>query len=76
MSENHFETTTGYGYNDLGRDTLEAVYAEIFGTEDALVRPQLILREPMPCPRLCSDACAMETVCCTRQASPMIPCRV
>ena len=42
VSENHFETTTGYGYNDLGRDTLEAVYAEIFGTEDALVRPQLI----------------------------------
>ncbi|MBR6380238.1 MAG: methionine gamma-lyase family protein [Lachnospiraceae bacterium] len=33
--------TTGYGYNDLGRETLEAVYAEIFGTEDALVRPQI-----------------------------------
>ena len=42
VSENHFETTTGYGYNDLGRDTLEAVYADIFGTEDAIVRPQLI----------------------------------
>ena len=42
VSENHFESTTGYGYNDLGRDTLEAVYAQIFGTEDALVRPQLI----------------------------------
>ncbi|MBQ7064355.1 MAG: methionine gamma-lyase family protein [Firmicutes bacterium] len=42
VSENHFETTTGYGYNDLGRDTLEAVFAEIFRTEDALVRPQLI----------------------------------
>ncbi len=33
--------TTGYGYNDIGRDTLEAVYAEIFQTEDALVRPQI-----------------------------------
>ena len=33
--------TTGYGYNDLGRDTLEAVYAGIFHTEDALVRPQI-----------------------------------
>lgn len=33
--------TTGYGYNDLGRDTLEKVYADIFRTEDALVRPQI-----------------------------------
>ena len=33
--------TTGYGYNDLGRDTLEAVYADVFYTEDALVRPQI-----------------------------------
>ncbi len=33
--------TTGYGYNDMGRDTLEAVYADIFHTEDALVRPQI-----------------------------------
>ncbi len=33
--------TTGYGYNDLGRDTLEKVYASVFQTEDALVRPQI-----------------------------------
>ncbi len=33
--------TTGYGYNDLGRDTLEQVYASVFHTEDALVRPQI-----------------------------------
>ncbi|MCM1049373.1 MAG: methionine gamma-lyase family protein [Clostridiales bacterium] len=33
--------TTGYGYNDLGRDTLEKVYAQVFHTEDALVRPQI-----------------------------------
>ena len=33
--------TTGYGYNDLGRETLEKVYADVFHTEDALVRPQI-----------------------------------
>lgn len=33
--------TTGYGYNDLGRETLEKVYADIFHTQDALVRPQI-----------------------------------
>ena len=33
--------TTGYGYDDLGRDTLEEVYAKVFHTEDALVRPQI-----------------------------------
>lgn len=33
--------TTGYGYNDIGRETLEAVYARIFHTQDALVRPQI-----------------------------------
>ncbi len=41
VSEMHFAATTGYGYNDLGRDTLEAVYASTFNTEDALVRPQM-----------------------------------
>lgn len=42
VSDIHFAATTGYGYNDLGRDTLEAVYASVFHAEDALVRPQLI----------------------------------
>ena len=42
VSDIHFATTTGYGYNDLGRDTLEAVYASVFHGESALVRPQLI----------------------------------
>lgn len=36
-----FESTTGYGYDDLGRETLEAVYAEVFEAESALVRPQI-----------------------------------
>lgn len=46
MQKNHVSEacllgTTGYGYNDLGRETLEKVYADIFHTEDALVRPQI-----------------------------------
>ena len=41
VSDIHFAASSGYGYNDLGRDTLEQVYADIFHTEDALVRPQL-----------------------------------
>lgn len=41
LSDIHFAATTGYGYNDLGRDTLEAVYADVFRAEAALVRPQL-----------------------------------
>ena len=42
VSDIHFAATTGYGYNDLGRDTLEAVFASVFCAESALVRPQLI----------------------------------
>ena len=38
VAEAYFAGTTGYGYDDLGRDKLEEIYAEIFGTEDALVR--------------------------------------
>lgn len=41
LSDIHFSGTTGYGYNDLGRETLEKVYASVFHTEDALVRPQI-----------------------------------
>lgn len=41
VAEEHFNTTTGYGYNDIGRDTLEKVYADVFHTDDALVRPQI-----------------------------------
>ncbi len=41
VAEEHFNTTTGYGYNDIGRDTLEKVYADVFHTEDALIRPQI-----------------------------------
>lgn len=41
VSESCFMQSSGYGYNDLGRDTLEKVYSEVFHTEDALVRPQI-----------------------------------
>ena len=42
ISEAHLNGTTGYGYNDLGRETIEKMYADIFHTEDALVRMQFI----------------------------------
>ncbi len=41
VSEAHLGTSTGYGYNDIGRDTLEQVYADVFHTESALVRAQI-----------------------------------
>ena len=41
VSAECFQATSGYGYNDLGRETLEKVYANVFHTEDALVRPQI-----------------------------------
>ena len=41
VSEACLYSTTGYGYNDIGRETLEKVYAEAFGAEDALVRPHI-----------------------------------
>lgn len=42
ISENDFNSSTGYGYNDIGRDKIEDVYASIFKAEDALVRSQFI----------------------------------
>ena len=41
VSAECFNISSGYGYNDMGRDTLEKVYADCFGGEDALVRPQI-----------------------------------
>lgn len=41
VAANHFNPSTGYGYDDEGRDTLERVYADCFGAEAALVRPQI-----------------------------------
>lgn len=42
ISEVHFNSTTGYGYNDIGRDTIEKVFADVLGSEDAIVRSQFI----------------------------------
>lgn len=42
LSEMHFNGTTGYGYGDIGRDTIEKIYADIFKAEDSLVRNQFI----------------------------------
>lgn len=41
LSDQHFNWTTGYGYNDIGREKLEEVYAKVFSTEDAIVRPTI-----------------------------------
>ena len=51
VSDSHFIPTTGYGYDDIGRDTLEMIYADVFGGEAGLVRPQII-SEHMPFPLL------------------------
>lgn len=42
LSEVHFGETTGYGYDDIGRDTIEKIYKDIFHTEDAIVRGQFV----------------------------------
>ena len=42
VAESYFAGTTGYGYDDLGRDKLDEIYADLFGTEDALVRLQFV----------------------------------
>ncbi len=42
VSESHFNMTTGYGYNDLGRDVIESIFADVLGGEKALVRNQFI----------------------------------
>ena len=42
LSDNHFNWTTGYGYNDIGREKIEEIYSDVFGAEDALVRPIIV----------------------------------
>ena len=42
VSEYHFNSTSGYGYSDIGREVIESVYSDIFKSEDALVRSQFI----------------------------------
>ncbi len=42
LSDKHFSWNTGYGYNDAGRETTEQIFADLFGTEDAIVRPIIV----------------------------------
>lgn len=42
LSDRHFNFSTGYGYDDIGRDILDKIYADVFGCEDAMVRSQII----------------------------------
>ena len=42
ISEMHFQASTGYGYDDPGREAIEKIYAEVFGTEAALVRHTIV----------------------------------
>lgn len=69
-----FAATTGYGYDDLGRDKLEKVYAATFHTEAALVRP----RSPAartPWQLRCRQICCPATSCSAPLVRPMIPSR-
>lgn len=42
VSDSHFNHTTGYGYNDIGREVIDKIYADTFGAEDALVRHNIV----------------------------------
>lgn len=42
LSDNHFNWTTGYGYNDIGREKIEEIYSKVFNTEDSIVRPIIV----------------------------------
>ncbi len=42
LSDNHFSWNTGYGYDDQGRETVEKIFAEVFGGEEAIVRPLIV----------------------------------
>ena len=41
LGDRHFTVSTGYGYDDVGREVVETIYADVFGAEDALVRPHI-----------------------------------
>ena len=42
LGDQHFNWTTGYGYNDIGREKIEEIYAKVFFSEDAIVRPTIV----------------------------------
>ena len=74
VSAGCFAASTGYGYNDEGRDKLEQVYADVFHTEAALVRPHITCGTHALTIAL-SATCSPATSCCPPAACPTIPCR-
>ena len=71
VNATHFAATTGYGYDDVGRDNLEKVYASCFHTEAALVRPQITCGHTRWQLRW-QPICVPGTSCFLRQESRMI----
>lgn len=75
VADGYFAGTTGYGYDDIGRDKLDAIYADIFRAEDALVRIQFV-NGLTPLPAHCS-VCSVPGMCWFPQwAPPMTHCWV
>ena len=67
-----FAATTGYGYDDVGRDNLERVYADVFHTEAALVRPQITCGTHALTVALSPPTCCPGTSCSPRSVRRMI----
>lgn len=74
VAESYFAGTTGYGYDDLGRDKLDEIYAGLFGTEDALVRLQFVNGTHAIACALFGALEAQGTCWCPRWERPMTPC--
>lgn len=72
VAQRHFTPTTGYGYDDIGRDTLDRVFAHSLQGQDALVRP-LYQRHPRDLHRPFRLAGTRGIPCCPSPASLMIP---
>lgn len=75
VSEAHFNTTSGYAYDDIGRGKLEELYAEVFKAEAALVRTQFVSAR-MLWLQFCSVFCARVMSSYTSPVRRMIRCRL
>lgn len=64
ISDSHFTNSSGYGYDDIGRDTLDKVYARIFNTEAALVRPHFVNGTHAICAALFGNLRPNDTLLC------------
>ena len=72
VSDIHLKGTTGYGYGDDGRDKLDAVFAQVLGAEDALVRPLSVTGITRCRPRF---SASQTTISCFRSGKPTTLCR-